>query len=148
MPFDRQRVIVIGLCLLLLAWLGVSATDYAENREVGIRAALQDPAAYDGQEVLLMMWTVGSVQGPRRWTADKYHHQVAVIGDSAGLSPGDTVTARGVFRAQGPTVEAAWQQLHRWRQAKLGLGILGTVLALVGLPLGFRLRGGRLVERG
>ncbi len=130
-----------------MAWMGWEATRFAETRQVGIRAALRDPPAFEGEEVLLMMWTVHTVE-PGAWVAEKYGETVTVEGDNAGLAPGQTITATGVFHADGPHVETVWQEVHHWRRAKQALGVLGVVLALLTLPGAFRVEDGRLVERG
>ncbi|RME22071.1 MAG: hypothetical protein D6798_16675 [Deltaproteobacteria bacterium] len=147
MVLDRVRVPVIVACLLAMGWMGWEATRFAETRSVGIRAALRDPPAFDGAEVLLMMWTVQAVD-PAGWVAEKYGRTVAVRGGCEGLRPGQTVTATGRFRADGPAVDATWCEVHHWRRAKQGLGVLGALLALATLPWAFRIEGGRLVERG
>lgn len=145
---DLLRWPAVALCLLGLLWLGWRTTVFAETRDAGVRAALRDPQRHDGAQVLLMMWTVAEVPAPDRWVAERFTEQVTVMAPSEGLEPGQTVTAAGTFYASPELrVEARWQEVHRWRRAKEALGLLGFVLALVALPLGFRVRGSRLVER-
>lgn len=149
---DHLRWPVIALCLAALLWMGWRSTDFALHRDVGVRAALREPAAHDGATVLLMMWRVEEVRADQRWVAAKYTHRVEVVGPTEGLAAGQTVTATGTFHAAGadgaPEVRATWQEVHRWRRAKQALGLVGLLAALVALPLGFRVERGRLVERG
>lgn len=142
------RVAVLVLCALSLVWLGHRSTRFALTRPGGIRAALEDPFAYDGQDITLLMWRVQAVPSPGRAVLARRGTTVEVHTDTTALRPGAEVTVRGAFRAEGHTIDADRLTVHRWRTAKRALGLLGTVLALAVLPLGFRVQDGRLVERG
>lgn len=144
---DRLRLPVLILCLLGIGWLGVASTDFAENRDAGIRAALRDPVGHEGSDVLLMMWWVVSVDGPQAFTATRWSMEVQVDGPSLGLAPGDVVTVSGTVHDGGAFVRADEIQHHRWRKAKELLGVAGLLGALALLPLSFRWRDGRLEER-
>ncbi|MCB9777616.1 MAG: hypothetical protein H6742_03545 [Alphaproteobacteria bacterium] len=144
---DRLRWPVLLLCLVGIGWLGVASTDFAENRDAGIRAALRDPVGYEGSEVLLMMWWVVSVEGPDHFTATRWNVETAVEGPSEGLEPGDVVSVSGTVHDGGAYVRATEVQHHRWRTAKEALGVVGLLGALVAFPLAFRRRDGWLEER-
>ncbi len=145
---DRGAPLRIGVALILLAGLGGWYAHWALGAEHGWRWAMQDPVARDGAEMVFPLWDVTKVVGPDRYEISKVIQGVPLAGDARDLHVGDTVSVIGRFDARGPVVRVEERELHHLRRYKEALGILGFLLVAAWVPWAFRVRGGRLVERG
>lgn len=133
-----------GLLLALCAWHG----HVAASLPFGWHKVASDPQQHDGAELVMPLYRVTAVEGPGRFRLGKVALDVPIADGPEGLAIGDTVSVRGRFSAQDGRVHASEWEVHHWRKAKFVLGLLGVVVALFGLPLAFRWRQGRVVERG
>jgi len=144
---DKHRGIRIGLCLAVLLGLGWMYTGFMLDRPVGVRAAIAEPEAHEGQSLLLPLWWVSSIDGPTQYAVSKTMADVPVQGPTAGLSLGDTVSIKGVFQAPNQVIEEE-RHLHWLRPWKGGFSLLGLLLGAFLLPRCFGWRNGRVVPRG
>ncbi|MDP2316448.1 MAG: hypothetical protein Q8P41_26360 [Pseudomonadota bacterium] len=145
---DRGAAVRIGVALALTAALGGYYAWWALQAESGWRWAMEAPAERDGAPMVFPLWTVTGVKGPDRYEISKVVKGVPVVGPATDLAVGDTVSVLGHFDASVPAVRVEERELHVLRKYKEALGILGFVLVVVAAPFAFRIRGGRLVERG
>lgn len=145
---DRGAGVRVGVGLVLLAALGLTYARWASQAERGWRWALEDPSARDGATMIFPLWEVTKVAGPQRYEISKVVSGIPLVGEARDLRVGDTVSVIGRFDASGPEVRVEVRELHPLRVYKEILGVLGLGLVLVGLPFAFRVRDGRLVERG
>jgi hypothetical protein len=141
-----RRAARIGLAVLVLLFVGHRYATYAEAEIVGYHTCVADPARFDGQRLVFPLWQVTSLAGDH-YEISKVHAGVPIAGDPAGLEVGDYVSVAGRYRAEDGRVVETERHAHPWRVWKHVLGVLGTVLALAFLPLGFRVRDGELEER-
>lgn len=145
---DRHRALKVLALLALVAGLGGLYAWHSLTLLAAWPKTLEAGQAADGRELRFSLWEVNEVQGPRRYVLKRVVEDVPVEGDATGLSPGDTVTVVGRFRAADGVVVAEIQEVHHNRRYKELLGYIGVAAALVAAPFGFRWRHGRLVERG
>jgi hypothetical protein len=145
---DRGRWWKIGLISLLYAVLGGWYARWALAAEQGWRWAMTDPVGRNGAPMVFPLWEVTAVEGPDRYRISKVVKDVPLHGDARDLKVGDTVSVIGHFDASGPVVEVEVRELHVLRKYKEALGILGFVWVVLAAPFAFRIRGGRLTERG
>jgi len=141
------RWFALAACVIALLGLGQLAAVHATTRPQGIRAAQADPVAFDGQGLMMLLWQVTATNDAGFEVAHE-GHRVQVISAAPAPPPGSQVTVEGRFRARDGAVLAERVTVHRWRRAKQLIGLAGTILAVLVLPLGFRVEGGELVERG
>ncbi len=127
--------------------LGLYNVHVAMELVFGYRDCLEDPARSDGATLIFPLWTVTAVDGPQRFRVSKVLRDVPVVGESAGLAVGDTISLKGHFRASDLTMIEAERELHPLRRWKERLGYAGVVLALAAGPLCFRLQGGYIGAR-
>ena len=145
---DRGARVRVAIAVLLLVGLGGWYARWALGAESGWRWAMQDPAARDGAAMVFPLWEVTRVVGPDRYEISKVVQGVPIAGDATDLEVGDTVSVLGTFDASVPVVRAEVRELHTLRKYKEALGILGFVFVAAWVPYTFRIRGGRVVERG
>ena len=145
---DRGAAVRVGVAALLLAALGGWYAYWALGAEQGWRWAMRDPVARDGAPMVFPLWEVTKVDGPDHYEISKIIQGVPLAGDARDLKVGDTVSVLGTFDASGPVVRVGVRELHGLRKYKEALGVLGFVIMALGLPFAFRLRDGRIVERG
>lgn len=144
---DAGRARNAVLTVLVLAALGGWYAKLAMELEIGWRACMEDPAGWDGQELVFPLWVVTGVEGPNRYRISKVVRDIPIEGNAEGLKEGDTVSVIGNFRADRTVVEQTVLEVHHLRKWKEGLGVLGLLAWLVSMPFLFRWRGGRLWER-
>ena len=148
-PFsDGHRLLKLSLSVLILMMLGWRHAHFSVQRPEGYRAYLKDPAVHDGAHVLMPLWQVTHIRDGYMYSVSKTVGGVPVVGDSSGLSVGDTVTVMGRFRASDAAVLAHERVDHPWRKAKGVLSMLALVLAAVFAPRFFGWSNGRVVIRG
>lgn len=145
---DRGAWLRVGVALLLLAGMGVEYARWAMGAEHGWRWALEDPAGRDGAQMVFPLWEVTKIDGPDRYEISKVVSGIPLDGDARDLAVGDTVSVIGRFDASGPIVRVEARERHHLRRYKEMLGIVGLVLVAAWVPFAFRLREGRVVERG
>lgn len=145
---DRYRTAKVLCALGLLGALAWVYTDYATSKPVGYRAALAAPAQHDGVTLRFPLWEVEAIEGPDRFTIARTIGGVPVAGASAGLSPGDTVSVVGPFRAADKVVIGQIIQPHPLRPIKGGLSLLTMLISLLLIPRFFSWKDGRAVLRG
>jgi hypothetical protein len=138
-------------CLGTVAVIGVLAvmfTDFATHRPAGIRAAITDPPAHDGQTIQMPLWWVTGIEGPTRYFVSKTLSDVPIVGATDDLDVGDTVSIRGTFRASDGAVVQTQRELHHLRPWKAAFSLLGLLLGVLLVPRFFGWRAGRVVIRG
>jgi hypothetical protein len=139
------RVLWTGmLTAILLVGLGVRYADFAAHQRQGFQWCLENPDACDGREILLPVWDVVAVE-PDSYTVFKVTGPIPIAGDPAGLTVGDTVSIRGVFRKEQKAIVETHRTLHSRRPLKKALSGTGLLLFFVGLPFCLRIRNKRLV---
>ena len=140
---DRHRrwklLALIAALIALSAWYAWHAGTIA----VGYARCLAAPAAHDGEVLELSLWYVDEVQ-PDRYLISRTEQGVPVLGPTAGLSPGDTVSVVARFDAGAGVLREERREVHRLRRAKYALGVLGMALFLGYAAWQFRWRAGRL----
>lgn len=127
---------------------GVYYTWLAMTTIIGYRECKAAGVEREGQELTFPLWVVTAIDGPDRYRISKVVRDVPIEGSTGELHEGSTVSVIGRFRASDGVVVEAVREIHVLRVYKEALGILGTVIALIALPFGFRIRGGKVVERG
>ena len=145
---DRYRpakLLCAAALLVALAWL---YTDYATSKPVGYGAAIAAPTQHDGVTLRFPLWQVEKIEGPDRFTMARTIGGVPVIAPTAGLSPGDTVSVVGPFRASDQVVVGELVEPHPLRKVKGGLSLLTMMLAVFLIPRFFAWEGRRVVLRG
>ncbi len=144
---DRHRLpvalaVVVFLVATSLYWVWMVVT-----LQVGDWHAIQHPRAHPGEEIVLSLWDVTSVDGPGAYHLGKSGHEVAVAGPTAGLAVGDSLSV-GVEIGPAGDFTQQWLEPHPARPAKKWAGIVSLAFLALFLPLAFRVRGGRVVPRG
>lgn len=145
---DAARRWKVSAAVALLLALGGYYAWVASNLESGYRWCLEAPAERDGSTVVFPLWEVTRVDGPTRYAISKIVKDIPVEGDATPLRVGDTVSLIGHFRAADLVVVEEEREIHFLRKYKEALGIAGLLAALVAAPFTFRIREGRVVERG
>jgi hypothetical protein len=143
MPPARIAVPVALALLVLMAATHIALRVVAP---VGYRAAVADPAAYDGQRLVMSLFDVVDVENDG-YVISSGGLDVAVEGDAAGLVVGDTVSIGGTFRASDNALIEEWRQGHPRRRMKKLLSVFAIALLLALCPVWFTVRDRRLVER-
>ena len=118
------------------------------NYEVGYWLCVEDPPAFDGTQVVLSLFRVDRIEGPRHYVAEKGMKYVPVEGDTTGLSVGQDVSVGGAFRSSDQRVVEAWREVHHLRRHKKVLGVVGLGCLGLALPVWFRPTRDGLVVRG
>jgi hypothetical protein len=144
---ERARLWKIGVSAALLAALCAYHAWWAGSRDQGWRWVNEAPEARDGAPLVFPLWTVTGIDGPDRYRISKVVRDVPVIGASAELEVGATVSVVSRFDASRRVAVEELREIHRWRWAKEALGVLGFAVIAAALPFVFRVRGGRLEER-
>lgn len=144
---EHTRWLGILTCLGLIVALGGRYGRMATSLPDGVAACLADPAAHDGTPLVLPVWTVTAVDGPRRYHVGRVVRDVVVEGDTRGLARGQTITLVGDFRAADAVVVERRREIHHLRPWKTRLSLLGLVLATALAPVVFRWRDGYLELR-
>ena len=145
---DRFLSLKILASVLILIGLGAVYTDFALNRPEGYRAALTDPAGHDGADMLFPLWSVKHIRDVNTYVIAGTLRAVPVVGSTQGLSVGDSVTVRGLFRASDQAVIATERIDHPMRPVKGGLSVFAILVGLFMAPRLFGWRDGRVVIRG
>ena len=145
---DRNRAPKLLFSVLLLVGLGWHHAQFSVERPEGYRAYLKDPMTHDGESVLMPLWEVTHIRDANMYSVSKSVVGVPVVGDSRGLSVGDTVTVMGTFRATDQAVVSHERVDHPWRKAKGVLSIVALLIAVVLTPRFFGWSNGRVVIRG
>lgn len=144
---DRHR---LGIAAVVVAGL-VAAGAYFSWHEmyvpIGYQRCLLDPAAHDGEPVVVSLHKVVRVEDARRYVVAQGDREVLVEGDTATLVRGVEVSVGGRFRASDQRLVAEWQHVHVTRSGKWALGFAGLGFLVVATPLWFTVRDGRVVER-
>lgn len=131
---DRYRLpvalVTAGLLLATsLYWVWLLTT-----LQVGDWHAIVHPTAHSGEEIVLSLWDVTSVDGPNRYHLAKSGHEVEVVGPTAGLGVGDSVSVEVEIGSTGAMTEH-WREAHPRRAAKKWAGILSLGFLALFLPL-------------
>lgn len=142
---DRRRAWKLSAIVLVLIGLGVHYDHLAQTVPFNWDRCLEDPERASGRQLTMALWTVTAIDGPARYEVSRTIRDVPVVGPTEGLSVGQTISVVGVFSADGPVVVERYRRDHPWRRGKVLLGLLGVLGSLVGLPLAFRWKAGRLV---
>lgn len=143
--FRPGRAVWTGILSgLILIGLGAHYADFAAHQRQGFQWCLENPAPCNGREILLPVWDVVAVDS-ESYTVFKVTGPIPIVGDPMGLSVGDTVSIRGVFRKDHSAVVEVHRTLHTRRPLKKALSGAGLLLFLVGLPLCLHVRDRRLV---
>jgi hypothetical protein len=144
---DAHRRLVLGLAITALLALMAGNTLYTMQVPPPWDAAMADPARWDGQEVLLPLFTVDVIDGPDRYVLRRGTWTIPIQGSTADLHVGGDLSVRGRFDADVPVVVEEWRELAPGRVGKRRLGI-GAIFVLIALwPSLFATRDGRLVSR-
>jgi hypothetical protein len=131
---------LVGLCLY--------HAHLALNRPAGWARCLEAPAAHAGKRLVMPLYTVEAVAGPRSVVIGKVVTGIPVyLPAPLSLAPGDTISVAGTFDPTGPRVVVTEVELHPYRTVKEALGVVGLLIGLLLLPAGFVWRGDHLVER-
>lgn len=141
---ERGRWVVVLAAVLALIAVGGRYSEGVQAAPDGIRACLEEPAAHDGQRVVLPVWFVSQVDGPRRYQVSRVLKGVQVEGDTLGLEAGQVITLVGEFRSSDQTVVELRREIHHRRVHKQALSLLGLLLALGAAPCFFTVRAGYL----
>jgi hypothetical protein len=96
------------------------------------------PVARDGAALVFPLWTVTGLDGPQRYRISKQVRDVPVVGSTAGLARGDTVSLTARFDGTGRVAREERREVHRLRRWKEGLGVLGVLAGLLAAPWFFR----------
>lgn len=140
-PADRWRAPLLALVLLALLGLGARYTRLVLELPDGIRACLADPSAHDGAVQVFPVWFVAGVDGPDRYRVSRVVKDVVVEGPTAGLEQGQVITVVGRFRGRDSVVVETRREIHHLRPYKMGLSLVGMVLAFVAAPFHLTWRG-------
>ncbi len=132
------------LATILLVGLGAHYADFAANQRQGFQWCLENPDPCDGREILLPVWDVVAVE-PASYSVFKVTGPIPIEGDPTGLSVGDTVSIRGVFRKEHQAIVESSRTLHSRRPLKKALSGAGLLLFFFGIPFCLRIRNKRLV---
>lgn len=144
---DAHRRLVLGAAVAALAALMLGSSVYLQVVPQGWDAVQADTTAWDGQELVLSLYTVEAIEGPDRYVLRHGNWAIPVVGPVDALRVGGDVTVRGTFRAADGVVVERWRELAPLRQGKRILGI-GSIVVLAALwPSLFTRRGRLLVSR-
>lgn len=144
---DDSRVLKFVAGFLLLATLGGYYAWLCLGLEIGWRQCQADPDRWDGQTLIFPLWVVTGVDDATHYRISKVVKDVPVEGATEGLHEGDTVSVIGTYSREKVVVEQTVIEVHHLRKWKEGIGVAGMLAAIVGLPLCFRRRDGRIEER-
>jgi hypothetical protein len=138
------KILLLGAALVALCgWYSWQA----RNHTVGFARCMTEPATYDGQTIEIALWRVEDV-GEGIYHIRGLERGVPVLGPTAGLTPGATVSVVGRFDAESEALVELSRELHHARRTKALLGLLGLLGFAIYAGLHFRWRGRRLVLRG
>lgn len=132
----------------VLAGTGAYYAYLAIEVVVGYRDCVEAGAAEDGRMLAFPLWIVTRIDGPNHFAVSKVQRDVPVEGPTEGLFLGETVSVMGHYRASDARVVQEVREEHLLRKYKEALGIFGVVAAMIAMPFAFRIRDGRVVERG
>jgi hypothetical protein len=140
---DRSRLLILLLALpatlgLLLWWARM-----VQSGAVGELSVLERP---EGEEVVLSLLEVLSIEGPEDYVLGHGALRVPVRGPTEHLVLGSEVTVGGVV--EGGRVRASWVEPAPGRPAKHMLGIVGLLLGFGLMAGGVRPSREGLVLRG
>lgn len=138
---ERWRAPALLLVVLALLGLGARYTRLVVELPDGIRACLADPAAHDGTVQVFPVWFVSGVDGPDRYRVSRVIKDVVVQGPTDGLEQGQVITIVGRFRGSDAVVVETRREIHHLRPYKMGLSLVGMLLAFVAAPAHFAWRG-------
>lgn len=129
---------VAGLILLgsMVAW------------SVRMERIFAGPPPDPGETVILSLHRVDGIVDDDTYRLRKGGEEVVVEGPTADLWVGRTLTVEGHWESEPEVFVEEWRQPHDARTAKVVLGLVGTGFLVVVAPLWFRIRDGRVVERG
>jgi hypothetical protein len=144
---DRARPLVAAALLVALLAMGQYWTWLAVNRPDGVWAAMRDPAHNDGADAVITLFEVREVH-PDRYLVAKGDRSAWILGDTADVRVGQDISVGGTFRASDSAVLEAWHEIHPLRDGKRYEGIATIGILAIGIPFWFRVRVGRVVERG
>lgn len=139
------RITTVAIALVAT---GTYYTWLAMTTIIGYRECVAAGADRDGQELTFPLWVVSGIDGADRYRISKVIRDVPVEGSTEEIREGTTVSVTGKFRASDAVVVQEVREVHVLRVYKEALGVLGTILALIAAPFGFRMRGWSVVERG
>jgi hypothetical protein len=143
---DRHRtckLLALSAALVALcAWYAWHASTIA----VGYDRCMADPAAHDGEVLELSLWYIDEVLADR-YLISRTERGVPVLGPTAGLAPGQTVSVVARFDAGARALVELRREVHHLRRAKYALGIAGMLLFLGYAAWQFRWQAGRLALR-
>lgn len=143
---DERRPLKIAALLAALLLLGAIHAWLSMEVVFGYRDCVADPQAADGSRLVFPLWEVTRIDGPDRYAASKVHKDVPIIGPTAELHVGATVSIEGRFRASDLAVVETRREIHHLRPWKEGLGLLGFAAAVALAPRFFGWRAGRVRE--
>lgn len=143
---DRHRLMKILLLCAALVGLCSWYSWQARRHDVGFGLCMTDPAANDGRVVELSLWLVEEVQADR-YLISGLERGVPVLGPTAGLEPGATISVVASFDAERALLVEQWREVHHARSHKAALGLLGLLGFAVYAGMSFRFRDARLVLR-
>jgi hypothetical protein len=135
---DRHRARVVPVLAVILLGVCGAYARHAARAPHGWDWCLQDPVARDGASLVLPLWTVTGVDGPRRYRISKQVRDLPVAGDTAGLTVGDTVSVVARFDGTARVAREERREVHRLRRWKEALGLLGVVVGGALAPMAFR----------
>jgi hypothetical protein len=145
---DDVRKRILAVAIAALAVLALSWTWMCEFVPFGWDAAAAEPAAHDGETLVLSLFNVEAIEGADRYRLRKSSSRVEVIGETASLHVGEDLSLGGTFRASDGVLVESWRVPAPLRDQKKGLGILALILTFCLVPVWFRVRDGWIVERG
>jgi hypothetical protein len=143
----RFKRIGLTVSLALLVWLGLRYAAFATNVERGYRWCVEQPQQCDGERLLLPLWDVVDVS-TEGYALYKTAGPVPVVGDSAGVEVGDTISLEGTFRAEDLSVIEVSRQVHHLRKFKKALSGLGLICVLVIVVRVWKLEEMEITTRG
>lgn len=143
----RFRALIAAAALLLLLADGAWWSRAFSRGDIAGSELQISPLRVDGQEVLLSLVDVLAV-GDASYTVRDGKKRFEVLGSPHGLSIGDEVYLRGIYRHGPQQIEENWREAAPDRKGKWVLGLLGLALTLVGAPIAFGLRRDGVVLRG
>lgn len=144
---DDVRPQVLGVASGVLFAMALVWTLTCIYLPFGWAAALADPAAHDGEPLVLSLFAVERIDGPDRYLLTKASWHVAVVGPTRDLHVGEDLSIGGTLRADPGAIIEEWRVPAPLRDAKRWLGIAAFAITLALLPAWFRVRGGWIVER-
>ena len=143
---DGRRPLKIAALLAALLILGAIHAWVSMAVVFGYRDCVEAAQAADGARLVFPLWEVTRIDGPDRYAASKVLKDVPIVGDTADLRVGMTVSIEGTFRAADLAVVERRREIHHLRPWKEGLGLLGFAAAVALAPRFFGWRAGRVRE--